>query len=140
MIKNLQWLSDKQDEEEVWALYSTGNYSIAGRYKRFSIQSSEWHKLGCKLKDHVQKFRSFVPGKTDLFFKPRNSGREPCYQELSKRSEPNLIIDCHESNANSDKKQTSSQQEASLRFTDPRYSLLKHFINLNSAYCTTNSS
>ena len=78
-------------------------------------------------KDHVQKFSSFVLGKTDLFSKPRDSGSEPCYQEFSNRSEPNLIIDRHETTANSDKKQTSSQQEASLRFTDPRYSLSKHF-------------
>ena len=88
----------------------------------------------------LQKFRSFVPGKTDLFSKSRNSGRKPCYQKRSKRFEPDLIIDHHESNANSDKQQTSSQQEASLRFTDPRYSLLKHFVNLSFAYCITNSS
>ena len=84
-------------------------------------KSSERHSWDeNRRKDHVQKFRSFVSGKTDLFSKPRNNGRNPCYQERPKRSEPDLIIDCHESNANSDKQQTSSQQVASLRFTDPR--------------------
>ena len=48
-----------------------------------------------------------------------------------------MIIDCHKSNANSDKQQTSSQQEPSLRFADPRYNLLKHFITLSFAYCIT---
>ena len=43
VIKNLQRLSDKQDAKEVRALYGPGNYSIAGPYKRFCIQSSEWH-------------------------------------------------------------------------------------------------
>ena len=96
-------------------MYVAGNYSIAGPYKRFGIQRSENQR-----KDHVQKFRSFVPGTIDPFSKPRNSGRKPCYQERPKRSEPDLINDCHKSNANSDKQQTSSQQEASLRLTDPR--------------------
>ena len=41
MIENLQWLSDRQDIEEVRALHGAGNYSIAGSHKRFSIQSSE---------------------------------------------------------------------------------------------------
>ena len=50
VIKNLQRLSNRQDEEEVWALYGAGNYSIAGPYKRRK-QSSEWHKLGWKLKE-----------------------------------------------------------------------------------------
>ena len=102
-------------------MYGAGNYSIAGPYKRFCIRSSEWHSCEeNQRKDHVEKFKSFVPGKTDLFSKPWNSGRKLCYQECPKRSEPDLIIDRHESNANSDKQQTSSQQEASLRFTDPR--------------------
>ena len=121
VIKNLQRLSDRQDVEEVRALYGSGNYSIAEPCKRFCIQSSEWHSWDeNRRKDHVRKFRSFVPGKTDLFSKPRNSGRKPCYQKRPKRPEPDLIINSHESNANSDKQQTSSQQEASLRFTDPR--------------------
>ena len=43
VIKNLQQLSDRQDAGEVRALYGAGNYSIARSYKRFCIQSSEWH-------------------------------------------------------------------------------------------------
>ena len=91
MIKNLQRLSDRQDAEEVRALPGAGNYSIAEPYKRFYIQSSEWHE---------KKIRDFVPGKTNLFSKPRNSGRKPCYQERPKLFGPDLIIDRHESNAN----------------------------------------
>ena len=75
----------------------------------------EWHSWDeNRRKDHVQKFRSFVPGKTDLFSKPRNSGRKP--SKRPKRSEPDLIIDRHESNANSDKQQTSSQQSILLKY------------------------
>ena len=115
VIKNLQRLSDRQDVEEVRALYGSGNYSIAEPYKRFCIQSSEWHSWDeNRRKDHVRKFRSFVPGKTDLFSKPRNSGRKP--SKRPKRSEPDLIIDRHESNANSDKQQTSSQQSILLKY------------------------
>ena len=125
MIENLQWLSDRQDIEEVRALHGAGNYSIAGSHKRFSIQSSEWYSWDeNRRKDHVQKIRSFVPGKTDLFSKPRNSGRKPCYQERPKHAEPDLIIDRHKINANSDKQQTSCQQEAPLQFVDPTYTLL----------------
>ena len=55
-------------------------------------------------------------------------------------AEPDMINDCQESNANSDKEQTSSQEEAYLQFTDPSHSLLKHFITLGFAYCITNLS
>ena len=43
VIKNIQRLSDRLDAEEVRALYSAGNCSIAGPYTRFCMQSSEWH-------------------------------------------------------------------------------------------------
>ena len=91
MIKNPQRLSDRQDAEEVRALPDAGNYSIAVPYKRFSLQSSEWHE---------KKIRYFVPEKTNLFSKPRNSERKPCYQERPKLFGPDLIIVRHESNAN----------------------------------------
>ena len=48
----------------------------------------------------IKKVRYFVPGKTNLFSKPRNSGRKPCYQERPKLFGPDLINDRHESNAN----------------------------------------
>ena len=51
--------------------------------------------------------------KIDLNTKPRNSGRNPGYQQRPKQADPDVIIDRHEGNANSDKQQTSSQQEAS---------------------------
>ena len=35
VIKNLQRLSDREDAEEVRALYGVGSYSIAGPFKRF---------------------------------------------------------------------------------------------------------
>ena len=41
--KNLSRLSDRQDTEEVRALYGAANYSIARPCKRFCIQNSEWH-------------------------------------------------------------------------------------------------
>ena len=41
VIKNLQRLSDRQDAEKVRALHGAGNYSHAGPYKRFCIQSNE---------------------------------------------------------------------------------------------------
>ena len=112
VIKNLQRLSDRQDAEEVRAFYGAGNYPIAGPYKRYCIQSSEWLSWDeNRRKDHVQKFRSFAPGKTDLFFKPRNGRRKPCCQERPKRSVPDMIIDRQENHANSIKQQTSSQQK-----------------------------
>ena len=65
VTKNLQRLSDRHDAEDVRALYGAGNYSIAGLYKRFCIQSSEWHSWDeNRRKDNDQKFRSFVPGET----------------------------------------------------------------------------
>ena len=55
VTKNLQRLSDRQDAEEVRAFYGAGNYSIAGQYKSFCIQSSEWHSWDeNQRKHHVQ--------------------------------------------------------------------------------------
>lgn len=140
-IKNLQQPSDRQDGVEVRALYGAGNYSTGEPYQRFWIQSGEWYRLDeNRKKDHVHKCRSFVSGKTELLSEPRNSERKPCYQERPNRVEPGMITDRHNSNSNSDKQQTSSQEEASLRFAEPRYSLLKHFLTLSFAYCVTKLS
>ena len=81
-----------EKENSLRALYGAVNYSIVGPRKRFCIQSIEWHSWDKnRKKDHVQKFRSFVPGKTDLFSKPRNSGRKPCYQTFYRKIKCNLL-------------------------------------------------
>ena len=92
-------------------VYGAGNYSIVGPYKRFCIKSSEWHSWDENWrKDHVQKFRSFVPGK--LTYSPNQGTVEESL--VIRCAEPDMINDCQESNANSDKEQTSSQEEAYL--------------------------
>ena len=90
-IQEYKKREDDADAEEVRPLCGTVNFDISGTYERSCIQSSEWHR--------------FVHGKTDLFSKPRNSGRKPCYQELPKYAEPDVIIDRHESIADSGKQQ-----------------------------------
>ena len=41
VIKNLERLSDRQDTEEVRALYGAGSYTFNEPYKKFLVQSSE---------------------------------------------------------------------------------------------------
>ena len=122
VIRNLQRLSDRQDAEEVRALYGAGNFSIAEPYKRFSIQSNVWHSWDDKRRrDHIEKFCNFVPGMTDSFSRPRNSGRKPSYQKRQRCIEPDVLIDRMENSSDLyEGSSPLSQQNESLRFPDPR--------------------
>ena len=76
VIKSLERLSDRQDTEEVNALYGAGSYTVNEPYKKFLVQSSEWHSWSDSRRwDHVKKFRQYVPSMTDRFSNQKNSGR-----------------------------------------------------------------
>jgi len=43
IIRNLKRLSDRQDAEEVRALYGAGSYVMSRQYIKFKVESSRWH-------------------------------------------------------------------------------------------------
>ena len=116
VINNLQRLSDRQDAEEVRALYGAGNYRLAESYRKFLVKSSEWHNWSEKRRhDHVSKFRKYVPTMSDSFTKPRNSGKKPSDRQSQRTIEPDVIID-RLSTAN----ESIQDSNDSIRFPDPR--------------------
>lgn len=116
VINNLQRLSDRQDAEEVRALYGAGNYRLAESYRKFLVKSSEWHNWSEKRRhDHVSKFREYVPTMSDSFTKPRNSGKKPSDRQSQRTIEPDVIID-RLSTAN----ESIQDSNDSIRFPDPR--------------------
>ena len=42
-IWNIQKLSDRQDSEEVRAIYGAGSYVFSAAYKQFFVPSATWH-------------------------------------------------------------------------------------------------
>ena len=97
VIENLKKLSDRQDLEEVRALFGTGNFVLSAPYQRFKLDSGTWHSWGQNRRnDHVRKFREYVPNPTDMFSKPINSGRKPCFRSRQKVKTPDVVEDRHE--------------------------------------------
>ena len=100
-IQEYKKREDDADTEEVRPLYGTVNFNITGTYERSCVEISEWHR--------------FVPVKTDLFSKQSNSERKPRYKERPKHAEPDVIIDRHESNADSGKQQNIKSARNTLK-------------------------
>ena len=42
-IRNIQKLRDRQDSEEVKAIYGADNYVLSAAYKQFFVPSATWH-------------------------------------------------------------------------------------------------
>lgn len=74
---NLKKIIQREENDEMRALY-VGNYVLSPDYKRFQVSSHTWHSWNeDRSKDHVEKFRSYVPSIGDSFMLPGNSGRKP---------------------------------------------------------------
>ena len=126
VIKNLERLSDRQDTEEVRALYGAGSCTVNKPYKKFLVQSSEWHSWSdSRRRDHVKKFRQYVPSVTDIFSKSKNSGRKPSYQKRHRSLEPEVVNDRHRETETRTALEygaftTSIQAEETMRLPGPR--------------------
>ena len=107
-------------------MYGAGSYTVNEPYKKFLVQSSEWHSWSdSRRRDHVKKFRQYVLCITDRFSKPKNSGRKTSYQKRHRSLEPDVVNDRHmetetrtvlENGALT----TSIQAEETMRFLNPR--------------------
>ena len=107
-------------------MYGAGSYTVNEPYKKFLVQSSEWHSWSdSRRRDHVKKFRQYVPSMTDRFSKPKNSGRKPSYQKRHRSLEPDVVNDRHRETETRTALEsvaftTSIQAEETMRFPDPR--------------------
>ena len=94
-IGNIQKLSDRQDSEQVRAIYGAGNYVLSAAYKQFFVPSATSHNWTVeRKKDHVIKFRNYKPNVSDNFQKPKNAGRKANYTKRIRTSpNPDIVID-----------------------------------------------
>ena len=94
-IGNNQKVSDRQNSEEVRAIYGAGNYVLSAAYKQFFVPSATWHNWTVeRKKDHVIKFRNYKPNVSDNFQKPKNAGRKANYAKRIRTSpNPDIVID-----------------------------------------------
>jgi len=95
VVFTLKSLVQRQQDDEIRALYGSGPYKLDKKYKRFSIDSIRWHSMSPeKRKKHVKAFRQYIPTLEDKFRKPTRSGKKPCERvRKSKKSLPDTIID-----------------------------------------------
>ena len=127
-------LTDRQDSEEVRALYGTGNYAISPEYRRFIISSAVWHSWNPeRRKDHVMKFRSYKPELSDHFQKPANAGRKPNHVVRPRNTgPPDIIVDRHEDIAPASQGNVSTSPISCL--IEPASSNLESIPNVSTAF------
>ena len=55
-------ISDRQDSEEIMAIYGAGSYVLSAAYKQFFVPSATWHDWNVeRKKDHFHKFQNYKP-------------------------------------------------------------------------------
>ena len=125
VIVSLEEMVNRQDQEEVRALYGAGSYEISKEYRRhsWSPQTRE---------QHLSTFRKCEPSIGDSFKMPKNAGRKPGYQSRERHKEsPDIIIDRLSASTPSVPTVTPSASEEEVignvateevRFPDPRKS------------------
>ena len=81
VIVSLEQMVNRQDQEEVRALYGGGSYEISKEYTRFLVDSARWHCWSSQRREqHLSTFRKFEPSIGDSFKISKNAGRKPGYQ------------------------------------------------------------
>jgi len=127
VIQNLKKLGDRQDLDEIRAIYGAGNYKLAVPYKGFFVSSEKWHGWSSARKqEHLKKFREYTPTPTDLFQKPSNAGRKPGFNQRKRKnaSDIEMVIDRTEQQSEVPEVYIVQDQDESIRFQDLRYTLI----------------
>ena len=81
-IESLSQIAERQNLEEIRAIFHGGRYVLSQQYKKFSVESSVWHSWSEERRmNHVKKFCEYIPSISDSFSKPSSSGRKPGQQQ-----------------------------------------------------------
>ena len=74
-VSTMKAIIERQQNEEIMALYGSGPYKLSKEFKRFEKESVVWHSMteGDRRK-HVERFQSYQPTLEDYFMKPKASG------------------------------------------------------------------
>ena len=77
VMKTLKSLVERQQDEEVRAIYRSGPYRLSDCHKMFRVDSIKWHSIDLEARmKHVERFQSYKPTLDDQFDKPKSSGRK----------------------------------------------------------------
>ena len=75
IVRTLKTLIERQQNDEVRALYGSEPYHLSQSYKRFQVDLVRWHSMNATKKmKHVPSFRQYVPSLNEHFLKPGTSG------------------------------------------------------------------
>ena len=71
-VSTMKAIIERQQNEEIMALYGSGPYKLSKEFKRFEKESVVWHSMteGDRRK-HVERFQSYKPTLEDYFIKPK---------------------------------------------------------------------
>ena len=94
VIGTLRNIAERQQDDEIRALYGSGPYKSSKEYLRFSVDSLKWHSMSSEeRKKHVLVFRNYKPSLEDQFKKTKQSGRKPSDRTRKRKPEPEILID-----------------------------------------------
>ena len=94
VIDTLKKIVDRQQDDEVRAIYGSGPYKLSRDYLKFSVDNLKWHTMTSdQRKKQVLALRNDPPSLEDQFTKPIKSGRKPCDRTRKRKPEPDVLIE-----------------------------------------------
>ena len=112
VIKTLGKIIDRQQDDEVRALYGNGPYKVSKDYNKFVVDTVKWHSMTSgQRQKHVAAFRSHQPTLEEQFPKPQKSGRKPSDKTRKRKPQPEVFVDRLQKN--------ESSNEKKIRIEDP---------------------
>ena len=76
--KMLKSLVERQQNEEVRAIYRFGPYRLSHHYIKFEVDPLKWHSMDSEAwVKHAEWFLRYRPTLDDTFDRPKSSGRKP---------------------------------------------------------------
>ena len=90
----LKKIVERQQDDEIRALYGSESYQLSKEYCRFSVDSLKCHTMSSEEgKKHVLVFRCYKLLLEDQFKKPKQSSRKPSDRTRKRKPEPEILID-----------------------------------------------
>ena len=78
VISTLQKLVERQENDEINAIYRSGPHSLSKQNSNFKIDSVKWHSMaGNYRRKHVKKFSMYKPTLNGEYVKPKKNGKKP---------------------------------------------------------------
>ena len=101
---------EKQQDEEVRAIYRSSPYRLSDRYKKFEVDSVKWHSMDPEARmKHVEQFRRYRLTLGDQSDKPKSSVRKPSDRKRTRKPDFEIAFD------RLDKKEKESSKSFTLQ-------------------------